>query len=77
MVRSPATVYRSGPAGWTLVLWNVMTGYVPVSRKFGEHRSLSRSWLWVRMLAAWMVASTDEVSGCSGSMSAVVATSAK
>jgi hypothetical protein len=56
---------------------NVITGYRSTSRKFAERKSSSlASWL-VRMLAAWMVASTHDFSGWSGSMSAVVVISSK
>jgi hypothetical protein len=65
------------PAETTLVLLKVIVGNVSTSRKFDERRSLSLVSLWVRMLAACIVTSTDEVSGWSGSMSAIELTSAK
>jgi hypothetical protein len=39
----------------------VITGNLSTSRKFDERTSLSRASLWVRMPAAWVVASTDAV----------------
>src|SRR5215468_12391486 len=60
-----------------LVLVNVIRGQCSTSRKFDERMSLSLIPLLVRMLAVEIVASTFAVSGWSGSMSAVVLTSAK
>jgi len=57
--------------------WKVALGNLATSRKFDERRSSSLVGLWVRMLAASMVTSTDDASGWSGSKSAVALTSAK
>src|SRR6266700_4189472 len=77
MVRSPVMVKRSCPAGSILVLLKVIVGYLSTSRKFDERRSLSRWVLWVRILAVWMVTSTDDASGLLGSIWPVALISAK
>src|SRR6266571_5344207 len=77
MVRSPVIVKRSCPAGSILVLLKVIVGYLSTSRRFDDRRSLSRLSLWVRILAACMVISTDDVSGLSGLILPVALTEAK
>src|SRR5215467_3116107 len=77
IVRSPLTVNLSPPWGTTPVLAKVISGYFSTSRKVDDNTSLSRCALLVLRLATWMVTCTEEVSGWSGSMSAVAATSAK
>src|SRR5262249_58922322 len=60
IVRLPSIVSLPPSPGVTFVLLKTSVGKLSTEKKFGLLRSLSRWSLFVKMLAAWMVASTDE-----------------
>ena len=51
------------PAGFTEVLLNVMVGWLATSKKSGFRRCSSRLASFVKTVAAWIVNSTEELSG--------------
>ena len=65
MVRSPVTFHWSAEPSSTLVLRKVSVGYSATFKKSFVRRWLSRFSSLVKMLAAWIVTSTDESAGFS------------
>ncbi len=51
------------PAALTEVLLNVIVGWLATSKKSGLRRCSSRFGSFVKMVAAWIVNSTEELSG--------------